>query len=210
MVLNNKSQTSVPPTGQLNRVDALSYDNTCSNSAHWPRHRVNAVQPGMQCFVLTETGSCFYDPNRLVTVLAPAGDFWIIYNMILASASRSVHQSEGVTRQDHVNGWLSSDRALLVKDKAPSVADGWDMRPEHTRQRGLMWCWRAVVNATAAAPTFSSVSILCFNSRFSVRSRYKKKAAKVSLNWSKPHSTFFLAEPIDLYTPLSQLAPPSL
>lgn len=77
------------------------------------------------------------------------------------------------------------DGALLVKDKTPSVADGWDMRYEHTRQRGLMWCWRAVVNVTAAAPTFSSVSILCFNSRFSVRSRYKKKAAKISLNWSK-------------------------
>lgn len=146
----------------------------------------------MQCFVLTITAA-FYDPNRLVTVLAPASDFLIIYNMILASDSRSVHQSEGLTRQNQTGScqWMILFWQSLVSGRQDSISSRW-MRYEHTRQRGLMWCWRAVVNATAAAPTFSSVSILCFNSRFSVRSRYKKKRQKKSHLISKPRNTFFL------------------
>lgn len=83
----------------------------------------------------------------------------------------------GFTRQNQARScqrmtffWQS-----LVSERQDSISSRW-MRYEHTRQHGLIEsCWWAVVNecllASTAAPTFSSVSILCFNSRFSVRSR---------------------------------------
>lgn len=64
----------------------------------------------------------------------------IISTMILVSDSQSIdHQKLNQTKKglDDVNGWLSSDRALLVKGQ-DSINNNRLMIRERLRQHGLM------------------------------------------------------------------------
>lgn len=55
------------------------------------------------------------------------GDFLIIYNMILAADSRSVHQSEGLTRQNQAGScqWMTFFWQSLVSERQDSISSRW-------------------------------------------------------------------------------------
>lgn len=125
---------------------------TCSSSARSKRRK--KVQNDTNCDKTTSS------PKTWLQLEAP------INSPYYTSQPATVYQ---------ING-LSTNTAQLVKDKTPSLGgDAWCMSIHsqvgwcNVDERGSDVCLVALVTNTDAL-TFSSVSILCFRSLFSVRS----------------------------------------